>query len=162
MPAFTAKCVLRLPATAFALLGVLVSVTTLAHSQSPLDMQERCASLARKGFEDFENEAKAIDNEARANHQTIGTWTSDYQSHYNTRLNKCLMLISRTGSALKAWVLVDAIERHVFAAYSELADTEIAKQAGRRWCLLEPSFRQSTRCKTREEFDAFVAEYMDE
>ena len=150
-----------------ALLGVVVC-TTLAHSQS-LDLQERCASLARKTFEDFENEAKANQS------NLLGTKISgaDYQTHYNTKLKKCMILIAQSldfsavGTASNLWFLEDAIERRGFATYSEgkLVDPELAKQTGQRnlqICELTPSGRQKTLCKTREEFDAFVAEYMEE
>lgn len=167
MPVFTARCVLPLRATAFALLGVL-ACATLAHAQS-LDMQARCASLARKTFEDFENEAKA--NQTALLGESHGS--ADYQTHYNTKLKKCMMLITRSqvfsavGTAWTFWFLEDAVERRFFATYSEarLLDPELAKRTGQRnlpICELTPSVRQKTLCKTREEFDAFVAEFMEE
>jgi len=106
----------------------------LAHSQ-PLNLQERCASLARKTFDDFENEAKA--NQTNLLGEIISA--ADYQTHYNTKLKKCMMLIARSevfsgvGTAFKEWFLVDAIERRYFATYAErkLVDPELARAVQR-------------------------------
>jgi hypothetical protein len=155
-------------AIVFALMAIPASVT-LAHAQ-PLDLQERGATLARKAFEELDNEAKT--NQSKLLGEIISG--ADYKSHYNAKLEKCMMLITRSevfsdvGVAWKQWFLVDAIERRYFATYAEgkLIDPELAKRTGQRnvetpSCELTPSIRQKTICKTRAEFEAFVAEYME-
>ena len=57
----------------------------------------------------------------QANTQSLSLTTSDYQSHYNTKLGKCLMLIEATRSFGKeisnSKLLTDAFERRVYAYY---------------------------------------------
>ena len=105
-----------IPATAvFAIISVIAG-TTLARAQS-LDLQATCASQARRAFEEFKNDDQA--NETRLLEVTSHY---DYQSHYNTKLNRCLMLINRrrvvaaAGNPYQASItdglyLVDANER---------------------------------------------------
>lgn len=93
---------------------------------------------------------------------------STYQSHYNTKLKQCLMLIKRSRdfsldkTMLYEWYLVDAVERRYYAFYGENMRYEGGPKRTFESCELTPSLRQKTLCKTREEFDAFVAEYMEE
>jgi hypothetical protein len=143
---------------------VFVACGTIAHSQS-LDVQERCASQARKAFQEQEDE-----NRARSNQSTlIQKGVSNYQSHYHTKLDRCLMLIDRRSfvplstnlsDQQRQSVLVDANERRHYAIYIE---TQLAVETKPRidLCELVPGMRLKTVCKTREEFDAFVATYME-
>ncbi len=82
-------------ATAVFALGV-IACTTLAHSQ-PLDLQEKCASQARKTFEELEIEKDKT--QAEINELLGGKPAgSTYQSHYNTKLKRCLVLIERSNN----------------------------------------------------------------
>jgi hypothetical protein len=138
---------------------IIISCTTLAHSQS-LDFQAMCATQSRKVFQEYENEFKAGAGK-------MYTVSSDYQSHYNTKLNKCLLLIEATrmlGDQTSTSVyLSDAYERRIYANY-----LWISKKDKKYWevppteCELVPSLRNKQNCTTREEFDAFVAEYLEE
>jgi hypothetical protein len=140
---------------------VIISCTTLARSQS-LDFQAMCATQSRKTFQEYENEFKT-----GSSGNMYRTVSSDYQSHYNTKLKKCLLLIEATRmlgeqTSTSAY-LSDAYERREYASYLWISQKD--KQF---WevppshCELMPSLRNKKNCTSREEFDAFVAEYMEE
>jgi hypothetical protein len=141
-------------------LTVIISCTTLARSQS-LDFQAMCATQSRKAFQEYENEFKTGVG------KMYTTISSDYQSHYNTQLKKCLLLIESTrmlGDQSSTFVtLMDAYERRLYANY-----LWISRKDKKYWevpsmqCELVPSLRNKRNCTTREEFDAFVAEYIEE
>jgi hypothetical protein len=132
-----------------------------SHSQS-LDLQALCATQARKAFQEAELEYK---NDPVG--KMFTTVSSDYQSHYNTKLKKCLMLVDATrmvGDQSSTTVyLTDAFERRIYASY-----LWISQKGKKYWevppstCELTPSLRQKKNCTTRAEFDTFVADYMEE
>ena len=143
----------------------LVACGTIARSQS-LDVQERCASQARKAFQELEEVNRAEYSQSTL----IRKGVSDYQSHYNTKLDRCLMLIHRRSfvplsanlsDQQRQSVLVDANERRYYAIYVE---TQLAVESKPRVdvCELVPGMRLKTVCKTRDEFDAFVATYIEQ
>jgi hypothetical protein len=107
--------------------------------------------------------------------QRHGRAFGTYQSHYNTKLNRCLMLTTDLHALqddnVEVVTLVDANERRKYATYQEMQSHEaVAKdlQTGTKTsgkvlsCKLAPSIRHETTCKNREEFEAFVAKYMEE
>lgn len=156
-------------ATASTFVAFMACEMSAARSQSSLDQQAQCAALAKKSFEEFESEAKA-NAEKLLGERILG---ADYQSHYNSRLEKCFMLINQAsnlsaiGTILHQYFLLDAIERRYYGSYgfNQVADRSLAERTGQtkyEWCELEPTMGQKTVCKTRKEFDAFVAKYMDE
>jgi hypothetical protein len=91
---------------------------------------------------------------------------ADYSSHYNTKHQKCLMLIEAThqlGPTTSTTVLLtDAYERRTYAVYVWMSRTD-----KKYWevpptsCELIPSSREKRNCATHEEFDDFVAGYME-
>ena len=122
--------------------------TVSAYAQ-PLDLQATCAAQARKAFHEFEREWKT-------DPKAFKTLSTDYQSHYNTKLKKCLMLITMMGNQSQTSVyLSGAYERRIYAEYRSGEVPPIT-------CELVPSLRQKKNCTSREEFDAFVADYMEE
>jgi hypothetical protein len=144
------------------LLVVLIMSAIPARSQT-LDDQERCASQARKAFQERESDSKKgpFGNLSE-------TISSDYESHYNTKIKKCLMLIENTEwsktstNTLVSATLMDAYERHVYAAFSW------ASREGKKYwevppsiCDLMPVQQEKKNCASREEFDAFVAGYLE-
>jgi len=143
---------------AFALAVIACSVT-VARSQS-LDLQEKCASQARKAFHELENE----DDPSSEGWQVLGEQqhSGTYQSHYNTKLNRCLMLTTDLHALqddnVEVVTLVDANERRKYATYQEMQSTSGKVLS----CKLTPSIRHETTCKNRGEFEAFVAKYMEE
>jgi len=142
-----------------------VACGTMAGAQS-LDLQERCASEARKAFRQLEDE-----NRVKSNQSTlIQKGVSDYQSHYNTKMDRCLMLINRRSvlplaanlsDQQRQSVLVDANERRYYANYIE---TQLAVETKPKieTCELMPGMRWRIVCTTRDEFDAFIATYMEQ
>jgi hypothetical protein len=145
-------------------LGIIfvIACATLARSQS-LDLQATCATQARKAFQEWENEWRT--GPFGRGYTTV---SSDYQSHYNTKIKKCLLLIEATRMLGKNQIstfvnLIDAYERRPYASY-----VWSTRENKKYWevpptvCELTPSLRKKTDCTTREEFDAFVAEYMED
>jgi hypothetical protein len=139
----------------------VISGNTLGHAQS-LDFQAMCATQARKAFQEWEQEFRS-----GALGKMYVTVSSDYQTHYNTKLQKCLMLIEATrmlgNQSSTSAILTDAYERRIYASY-----LWISRENTKYWevsptnCELVLSLRQKKYCTTREEFDAFVADYMEE
>lgn len=138
---------------------------TVAHSQS-LAVQQQCAAQARKAFQELEKENRAEFNPSTSVNRGIG----DYQSHYNPKLDRCLMLIQRrspiplstdNSDQQRQWIMIDANERRYYAVYVE---TQLAAEPTPRLdkCELVPGMRLKTVCKSRDEFDAFVATYMEQ
>jgi hypothetical protein len=129
---------------------IILSHCTLAHSQS-LDFDAMCKAQAEKEFQ------KGGWNDTEA-------W---YQNHYNTKLKKCLMLIESRGrlgaQGTKSLTLPDAYEGRVYATYFWVSD-KVKKywEVPPRECTLIPSFSSKRYCETTEEFDEFVAEYLEE
>jgi hypothetical protein len=139
-----------------------VFIATTGHTQT-LDQQERCAVQAKRSFQ----EIQATDS---AEQKKLGgeRLSGDYQSHYNTKSGKCLMLVETTdmlagGTSSTTAYLIDANERRQYATYLWMS-----RKDKKYWevpptaCELVPSLREKTFCKSREEFDAFVAQYLEE
>jgi hypothetical protein len=143
----------------FAALAVVLLASTIpARSQTP-DDQERCAAQARKAFQEWENQLKKV--------PLIKTLSSDYESHYNTKIRKCLIVISGMstlasgkGSVTTSVTLMDAYERDVFANYIGIS-SPTKKEVPPMDCELIPTFQVKKFCANRDEFDAFVAGYME-
>ena len=145
---------------ALVVLGVLSSCT-FATAQT-LDLQAMCATQARKTFQELEYEFKS-DSAGKM----FATVSNDYQNHYNTKIKKCLMLTEATrmlgNQSSTSVTLLDAFERRTYASY-----LWIARENKKYWevppmaCELSASNRLKKNCTSREEFDAFVAEYMEE
>ena len=137
----------------------------IAQSQS-LTVQEQCASQARKTFQELETESRAQYDPSTS----VSRGISDYQNHYNAKLDKCLMLINRRSPVplsenlsdqQRQSILIDANERRRYASYVE---TQLAAEPNPKLdkCELVPAMRLKTVCKSREEFEAFVAPYMEQ
>jgi len=129
----------------------LCVIATTATAQS-LEQQAVCAKQAKIALQEYENE---IQKKASPNLDQH----SDYQSHYNTKLNKCLMEIETTffdgGHITTSVLLMDAFEQRVYASY-------VWASPNVNSCDLVPTSQTQTHCSSREEFDAFVAKYMEE
>jgi hypothetical protein len=123
----------------------------LAHAQT-LDQQERCALQAK-----------------RVLHEGGTLWqTGEYQSHYSNETGKCFALlvnkITDRRGIIDAIFLVDPVEvdpdeRHPYAIYMQVT---LPGRSDIVQCDLIPRFREMTHCNSREEFDAFVARYLEE
>jgi len=128
---------------------VSLSLCTLAHSQS-LNFDAMCKAQAEKEFRKNWNEKGA-----------------SYQNHYNTKLKKCLMLIETLGQVGDqpsiSKTLLDAYEGRVYATFYFVAD-KVKKywEVPPKECTLVPSFSNKRYCTTEEEFEEFVAQYLEE
>jgi hypothetical protein len=139
-PATYAKVVVRGLALAAT---VLVACTASSQAQS-LDQQERCAQQARRAFPEY----------------ISGKGIADYQSHYNTKLGKCFMLVETIVSGPNSYMralLMDAIERREYAYFWD----KIPAGGVVVSCFFK-NLRGTRYCNSREEFDAFVASYMEQ
>ena len=148
---------------ALAIILIAIAFGSIARAQS-LDQQEQCAQQAKRLYTE-------INVETRAEMQKMATKTTivsaGYQSHYNVKSGKCLMLIERNdmlGSQFTTTVhLMDANERRHYGIY-----VWMSREEKKYWdvppmsCQLTPSLREKRFCKTREEFDEFVTPYMEE
>jgi hypothetical protein len=100
------------------------------------------------------NHAQSLDQQERLNaHDRMH---ADYQSHYNTKLGKCLMLVKVLDERLTHAFVIDANERREYAWFSAKI------RGGVLSCDLMPSLRETRNCNSREEFDAFITSYMEE
>ena len=149
---------------AFFGLIALAAWQTPAHPQS-LEIQERCAAEASNTFRQLE-----IENDAKYDPATlIHKGVDNFQNHYNAKLQRCLLLINRVAVLPRATnlfnqqrqsFLVDANERRYYASYVE---TQLALETKPKVdrCELRPTMRYKTVCRSRDEFDAFVATYLE-
>lgn len=141
-------------------LGELVVVGTLilcgsfafpAQSQS---LEATCAAQAKRAFQGY-----STDKELAAKLGMTG------RSHYNTNINRCFILTDNTyfdGRYLRNHInLWDATKLQNYASWFSQTETpeylvEIVT------CELTRNLKDKITCTTREEFDAFIAEYMEE
>jgi hypothetical protein len=107
-----------------------------ASAQSTLPLQARCATQAHKAFQE---DTDIFDPERR-------DYKASYKNHYNVKLKRCFILESWR----REQILFDADKR----AYAESSTTGL--------CKLTPPNEQEKNCKSRKDFDAFVAKYMND
>ncbi len=144
----------------FAALAVVLLASPIpAGSQTP-DDQERCAAQARKAFQEWENLSKKA--------SLVETLSSDYEIHYNTKIRKCLIVISGmstlasgTGSVITSVALMDAAYEHYVYAYYIGISSPTKKEVPPLDCELIPTSPEKKICANRHQFDAFVAGYME-
>ncbi len=136
--------------------------STVANSQ-PLDAQEKCATQAKKTFRESYSSPKVELEKETYGQKTI---SSDYRSHFNTTINKCLLLIEEQydypKQNNKKWTLIILTEAVKQRDYANLLQVKTESQTEILVCELRPSSKKKKRCTTREELDAFVAEYMEQ
>ena len=82
---------------------------------------------------------------------------NDYRYYYNSTLKRCLLFINKNTTMVDELshtsYLIDT-DRRIYAVYIE---TNGQVQS----CTLIQSARQTTACKRRDEFDAFVSQYLE-
>jgi hypothetical protein len=144
-----------------ALTIALVVASSVAQAQTAtLQEQGLCAKQARLAFQNWKGDATD---------KKLGTKTisQDYQNHFSLKFNRCFILIEymfQMGPEFVTSVtLMDAYERRVYASY-----TWSTKKDKKYWevpptlCLMTPASLQTTSCSSRDEFDEFVATYMEQ
>ena len=143
--------------------AAVIGLTSAAHSQT-LELQATCAAQARRAFQEYSAEDKA---ESAKFGKLMSTMSIDYRSHYNTKINRCLIVTEKmssvgaqTSTSVNLW---DALERRNYASWLwQSHPTKKYWEVPPLACELSPNYQGKRNCATREEFDAFVAEYMEE
>jgi hypothetical protein len=132
---------------------ILVSTFVTGALAQSLSQQAQCAAQARVTARDDNYKWELENKQVGLPYRTM---SFDYQSHYNAKINKCLIMTTRTMTfADKIYTLknlYDAFERRDYALFTS---------GNPLFCQLLPSFGQTKYCTTQEEFDSFVAEYME-
>ena len=135
----------------------IIAITINASAQS-LQEQALCAKQAKIAFEEYSGDPKA---------SGPNKITNDYESHYNPKLNRCFIAIDTTERMGQEYfttaLLMDAFERRVYASYGWMSHTgEKYWEVPPTTCELTPSTKEQTHCSSKDEYDAFVAKYMEE
>lgn len=118
-----------------------------------LDLQRNCAQQAEKIF-----------HQLGYNLNPTGSNIAVYQNHYNAKLNKCFMVLTATAMKVTAYG-----EKYLFDAYEQREYGEYIWQSSKLTphsdevlsCLLSDPSKPEANCKTKQEFDAFAARYME-
>jgi hypothetical protein len=131
---------------------ITVVLHPTATAQSP-DAQQKCGTEAKIAFEELRRE---YDAEARGLQLKVDVRSNDYRHYYNTKLERCLLVVNKNTTIVDELshtsYLIDT-DRRMYAIYME---TNGQMQS----CTLIQSVRQTMACKSRDEFDAFVSQYM--
>jgi hypothetical protein len=140
-------------------IAIMILASGVARGQS-LEQLEKCVTEARKTFQ-------ADSHKDRIESGNLGmiTISDGYQSYYNTRINRCLILWTKTfifsGEIATSKYLYDANERNEYAWYLWTTQTD-KKYWGVKPvdCEFITTFGQQRFCASDAEFDAYVTEYM--
>jgi hypothetical protein len=128
---------------------------TTTREQSP-DPQAACAAQAEAAFAELGRESREVLERLQV---PFDLTAFDYQAHYSSKVARCLLLVRKSLSILRASsgtsYLIAAADRRMYALYT---DTDGRMET----CTLIPSIAETTTCRDRGEFDAFVAGYMGE
>jgi hypothetical protein len=139
--------------TAAAAFAVAVVLNPIANAQSS-DNQQKCSAEAKRTFEELRRE---YDAEVKGLQLKVDVGSNDYRHYYNSKLKRCLLLINKSTTMVDELshtsYLIDT-DRRMYAVYIE---TNSQVQS----CTLLQSARQTTACKRRDEFDAFVSRYLE-
>jgi hypothetical protein len=135
-------------------LGVLclLFIIAIASNASAKSLQEQalCAKQAEIAYQAYNNAGSV------PGFKVESSW---HQSHYNKKLNRCLLLVDRmyqnNGETSIAAQLLDAFERYVFAKYTFNLKNNFLD------CVLTPTLDKREKCSSNA-FDAFVEKYMEE
>src|SRR3974390_917172 len=124
-----------------------------ANAQSP-DPQQKCSTEAKKAFEELRRE---YESEVKGLQLKVDVGSNDYRHYYNSKQKRCLLLVNKSTTMVDELshtsYLIDT-DRRMYAVYIE---TNGQVQS----CTLIQSPRQTTACKSRDEFDAFVSQYLE-
>lgn len=138
--------------------AAVVAFTTTAHAQSLTD-QAQCAAQAKTEYQEFLTGWKQKGGDLELD-------LSEYESHYNAKLQRCLMVLSlavfsrSTGKLTQTITLDDAFDHRGYAAFSRVISDRALDVLV--LCTLTPTYGDKLNCKTHAEFDAFVAKYMEQ
>jgi hypothetical protein len=140
--------------------AAVVAFAGTAHAQS-LAEQTQCAAQAKTEYQEFLAEWR------QPNSHGGELQSSNYESHYNVKLKRCLMLLSLTDYSKSTQnlsdtvLLFDAFEHRDYASYSRIIGRDKTPDT-LMVCTLTPTNSDTLYCKTRAEFDAYVTRYMED
>ena len=128
----------------------IIAFASNASAKSPQE-QALCAKHAETAYQAYNNAGSVLGFKVES------SW---HQSHYNKKLNKCLILVDQmyqyNGETSITAQLLDAFERRVFAKYTLNLNNNFKN------CELTPTLGKREKCSSKNEFDAFVDKYMEE
>ena len=138
----------------------MITSNSIGESQ-PSDFQARCATEAQKLFREAGH-----DTNVSPLTSPIAPVSRHYQSHYNTSLKKCLMLLEENqyvaNQVATSATLIDTDDRYLYAFYLYVWSSEEDKEGNSpAMCELRPDLQTKIQCDGRKEFDAFVGRYME-
>lgn len=149
----------RTPSTSWLLpttiaIGCVAVISFSLTNNAQSSAEEKCAAEAKKTFDELRDAYAAELNRLQLKIEVV---SSVYESHLNAKIGKCLVLINKTTSLSQEQsiisYLLDSSERRIYASYVETAGKMLS-------CTLVRA-RQTKECKSREEFEAFVSDYME-
>jgi hypothetical protein len=128
----------------------------VAHdSRTQLELSGRCAMQSEKTFQALGYRRDGVQPPG----SNTGPEGVTLENHYNQRLNKCFMLIVQAGYTKKFYeqrFLLDAFEGRAYGDYFRNGSGQEAQVV----CTLTPIGEPQRHCRSEEEFNAFVATYM--
>jgi hypothetical protein len=131
----------------------IVVVLSRANAQLP-DPQQMCSTEAKRAFDELRRE---YNTEVKGLQLKVDVGLHEYRHFYNSKLKRCLLLVNKNSTMVDETChtsyLID-IDRRMYAVYIE---TNGQVQT----CTLIQSARQATACKSRDEFDGFVSQYLE-
>ena len=144
-------------AAALALTWALVTETT-ENGQLHRQVTELTAKLGDKTARDNLELKEKCALQAERMFRILG-FDGSYVSHYNSTLNKCLMTVD-TGTVRPLRItkfLYDAYERREYASYQQTGNVQNPPED----CNLKPPGEKPMYCNSSQEYEAFIARYMD-
>lgn len=139
-------------------MAVLATIAVTASSMvaaQPSDQQAECAAQAEVAFDELTREYTDVLESLTIPYNIS---YNNYRAHYSSKVSRCLFLVRKTvslmGNSSDISYLLDASNRNMYALY---VDTDGKMES----CSLMRNIRQTKACKGRDEFDAFVAQYME-
>lgn len=134
-------------------IGVIVAFASPVCAQSP-DRQANCAAQAKIAFDDLTHEYRDV---LESLNIPFAIMANGYEAHYSGKVERCLFLVRKVASVLERTsyisYLLDVANRNMYALY-------VSTDGKMESCALIPSVPETKACKDRDEFDAFVAKYM--
>ncbi len=136
---------------------LIAAGTVASPAREPLpDPQAACAAQAEAAFAELGRESRDVLERLQV---PFDLTAFDYRAHYSSKADRCLLLVRKTLAILRAssgtTYLIAADDRQMYALYIDM-------DGRMETCTLIPSLTETTTCKDRGEFDAFVAGYMAE
>jgi hypothetical protein len=136
----------------------------LALSQVSPDLEQTCARQAETIFRErgYSKDVTRQKEDESGSNDVI----ANFESHYNTPLNRCFMLLEIFGvgvanAGFQIRSLLDAYEGRIYAEYAWGPTQSKNYWEVRPFCRLMPSNSDQSNCNTEAEFNDFIKNYME-